>query len=43
MPAWFLGIAKVLYVFVEVNLSDSFSLIVPTDARYLQRRPEIYK
>lgn len=31
--------AKVLVMFVEVNLSVPTSLTIPTEARYLRRRP----
>lgn len=32
--------AKVLVIFVEVNVSFPTSLICPTEARYLKRRPK---
>ena len=39
MLAWAPGVAKVSVMLVEVNLSVSTSLIVPTEARHLKRRP----
>ena len=40
MPAWTPEIAKVSVMLVEVNLFISTSLIVPTEARHLKRRPK---
>ena len=39
MPAWFPGIASAFVTLLAVNVSTPTSLIIPTELRYLKRRP----
>ena len=40
MPAWLPGIANVLVTFVATKVFVDVSLIIATEARYLNKRPD---